>query len=293
MKAASASGWTLKALPQMTDQQFTLWRELLETRTGIFVTENRKSFLQASLMQRMRELLCEDYQVYYEKITSGPMGNIEWAKLIDSLTVQETRFFRDTAAFEYVEKYIYNNQHIFTKKNPLDIWSVGCSSGEEVYSLAITAKRILEQFNKNKDYIVTGTDISVPVLNKARKGIYSQRRIDLLQQSYIGSYFSKLSADQYEVIDEIKRNTCFAQVNVMDLDKVAHTPRHIIYCQNLLIYFRRERRQQILNHLVERMAPGGLLLIGMGEMVDWLHPDLEPIKGESITAFIKRENLNN
>ena len=230
MKAASASGWTLKALPQMTDQQFTLWRELLEKRTGIFVTENRKSFLQASLMQRMREQSCEDYQVYYEKITQGPMGNIEWAKLIDSLTVQETRFFRDSSAFKFVEKYIEQNQGLFNKKNPLDIWSVGCSSGEEVYSLAITAQQILSQHNKSNDFIVTGTDISVPVLNKARKGIYSQ---------------------------------------------------------NLLIYFRRERRQEILNQLIERLAPGGLLLIGMGEMVDWLHPKLELIKGEFITAFIK------
>lgn len=287
MKAASASGWTLKALPQMTDQQFTLWRELLEKRTGIFVTENRKSFLQASLMQRMREQSCEDYQVYYEKITQGPMGNIEWAKLIDSLTVQETRFFRDSSAFKFVEKYIEQNQGLFNKKNPLDIWSVGCSSGEEVYSLAITAQQILSQHNKSNDFIVTGTDISVPVLNKARKGIYSQRRVELLDQSFIDSYFQKLSPDQYEVIEEIKRNTCFAQVNVMDLDKVAQTPRHIIYCQNLLIYFRRERRQEILNQLVERLAPGGLLLIGMGEMVDWLHPKLELIKGEFITAFIK------
>lgn len=287
MKAVSASGWTLKALPQMTDQQFTLWRELLEKRTGIFVTENRKSFLQASLMQRMREQSCEDYQVYYEKITQGPMGNIEWARLIDSLTVQETRFFRDSSAFKFVEKYIEQNQGFFNKKNPLDIWSVGCSSGEEVYSLAITAQQILGQHNKTNDFIVTGTDISVPVLNKARKGIYSQRRVELLDQSYIDSYFEKLSTDQYEVIEAIKRNTCFAQVNVMDLDKVAQTPRHIIYCQNLLIYFRRERRQEILNQLVERLAPGGLLLIGMGEMVDWIHPKLESIKGEFITAFIK------
>jgi len=83
------------------------------------------------------------------------------------------------------------------------------------------------------------------------------------------------------------------QVNVLQLDKTASTQRHIIYCQNLLIYFRRQRREEILSHLVDRLVPGGLLLIGMGEMLDWHHPDLEPVKDKSITAYKKRVNPKN
>jgi type IV pilus assembly protein PilK len=283
-----AHSWSLKTLPHMSEQQFSLWRDLLEARTGIFVADHRKSFLQSSLMQRMRKIGLVNYQEYYEQIVHGPMGNIEWSNLVDSLTVQETRFFRDPEAFDFVARYIVSHQSEYTKKNPLDIWSVGCSSGEEVYSLAMVANEILQTSDNDPSFLVTGTDISVPVLSKARKAQYNQRRLEAVTEHYVQHYFQKELNGSYKITQKLKKKTCFAQVNILQLDKVAKTPRHIIYCQNVLIYFRRSRRQEILNHLVERLAPGGLLLIGMGEIVDWKHEQLESIKGESITAFKKR-----
>jgi chemotaxis protein methyltransferase CheR/type IV pilus assembly protein PilK len=287
-KDVAAHKWSLKSLPDMGEQQFSLWRELLETRTGIFVAEHRKSFLQTSLMQRMREVGITDYQKYYDQIVHDPMGNIEWAKLVDRLTVQETRFFRDPEAFDFVAKYIASHQTEYTKKNPLDIWSVGCSSGEEVYSLAMVASEILQVYHDEPSFLVTGTDISIPVLSKAKKAEYNPRRLETVSEHYVRHYFQQEPHGSFSITDKLKKKTCFAQVNILDLDKVAKTPRHIIYCQNVLIYFRRWRRQEILNHLVDRLAPGGLLLIGMGEVVDWKHEQLESIKGESITAFKKR-----
>ena len=288
MNEAPVHGWSLRALPEMTEQQFSLWRELLEAHTGIFVAEHRKSFLQSSLMQRMREVGVSDYQRYYDQVVHEPMGKIEWAKLVDSLTVQETRFFRDPEAFDYVAKFIASHQKQYTKKTPLDIWSVGCSSGEEVYSLAMVANEILRSFTDEPSFLVTGTDISIPVLSKARKAEFDSRRLQTMSEHYVKHYFEQQKNDIYTITDSLKRKTCFAQVNILQLDQVAKTPRDIIYCQNVLIYFRRWRRQEILNHLVDRLAPGGLLLIGMGEIVDWEHEQLESIKGESITAFRKR-----
>ena len=286
--AVAAHGWTLKALPDMDEQQFSQWRELLEDRTGIFVTEQRKSYLQSSLTQRMRELECDDYQSYYERIISGPVGKIEWATLVDRLTVQETRFFRDPAAFEFVENFIEKNRARYDKRTPLDIWSVGCSSGEEVYSLAMLADDLLGEHDQSDAYTVTGTDISIPVLNKARTGRFGKRKVDLVPEYYQDHYFKKLNESEFQVAESVRNNTCFAQINVLELDRIAKTQRHVIYCQNLLIYFRRWRRQEILDQLVERLAPGGLLVIGMGEVVDWEHPLLEPVKGEQVAAFIKR-----
>lgn len=284
----TAQGWTLKALPDMDEQQFSQWRELLEDRTGIFVTDQRKSFLQSSLMQRMRELDCDNYQSYYEQIVNGPIGKIEWATLVDRLTVQETRFFRDPAAFEFVESYIEKHRAFYDKRTPLDIWSVGCSSGEEVYSLAMLADDLLSEHGLEDAYTVTGTDISVPVLNKARQGCFGRRKVELVPDYYRDRYFESVADEELQISAGIRNKTCFAQINVLDLDRVATTQRHIIYCQNLLIYFRRWRRQEILNRLVERLAPGGLLVIGMGEVVDWDHPLLEPVTGEQVTAFVKR-----
>jgi len=286
----AAPGWSLKALPEMDQEQFELWRELLEERTGIFVSEERKSFLQSSLMQRMRELGIESYRDYYLRVVRDPMGKIEWANLIDRLTVQETRFFRDPAAFDYVDRYIQQNHGQFDKKNPLDIWSVGCSSGEEAYSLAMLAHDALSKFDRQENFMVTGTDISVPVLNKARAGSYDRRRLLTFEEQLIERFFQTDGDGRLHVVPWLKQKSCFAQVNILDLDKVPKTPRHIIFCQNVLIYFRRQRKQEVLNNLVERLAPGGLLLIGMGEMVDWEHPQMDVVKGESITAFIKKRH---
>jgi len=286
--AVTAPGWTLKPLPDMDERQFSQWRELLEDRTGIYVTDQRKSFLQSSLMQRMREVECDDYQKYYEQIINGPIGKIEWATLVDRLTVQETRFFRDPAAFEYVENYIEKHRSFYDKKTPLDIWSVGCSSGEEVYSLAMLADDLLSDHGVADAFTVTGTDISVPVLNRARRGCFSDRKVSLVPDYYRERYFERVSEREWQVRAPVRNKTCFAQINVLELDRVASHQRHIIYCQNLLIYFRRWRRQEILNRLVERLAPGGLLVIGMGEVVDWVHPLLEPVAKEQVAAFRKR-----
>lgn len=286
----STQGWTLKALPDMDDRQFSQWRELLEDRTGIFVTDQRKSYLQSSLMQRMRELDCDDYQSYYDQIVSGPVGKIEWATLVDRLTVKETRFFRDPAAYEFVDNYISRNRLCYDKRTPLDIWSVGCSSGEEVYSLAMMVDDLLSETEQQDAFLVTGTDISIPVLNKARHGCFAQRKIETVPDYYRERYFDEFNGQELQVKQNLRNKTCFAQINVLELERVAKTQRHVIYCQNLLIYFRRWRRQEILNQLVERLAPGGLLVIGMGEMVDWNHPLMEPVKGEQVAAFIKRKD---
>ena len=286
----AAPGWSLKALPEMDSEQFELWRELLEERTGIYVSEERKSFLQSSLMQRMRELGMENYRDYYLKVVRDPMGKIEWAQLIDRLTVQETRFFRDPSAFDFVERFIELNYTQFDKKNPLDIWSVGCSSGEEAYSLAMLAHDALAKFDRQEHFLVTGTDISVPVLNKARAGAYDRRRLLTFEEQLIERFFESDGEGKLNVVPWLKQKSCFAQVNILDLDKVPKTPRHIIFCQNVLIYFRRQRKQEVLDNLVERLALGGLLLIGMGEMVDWEHPEMDDVKGEPITAFIKKRH---
>lgn len=287
----TATGWSLKSVPDMDEQQFLRWQELLEARTGIFISNQRKSFLQSSLIRRMREVGVDDYQAYYERIVSAPGGAIEWAALVDRLTVQETRFFRDPAAFEFVEQYIKERGPKYEKRRPLNIWSVGCSSGEEAYSLAMLTHDVLSEFTAQPAYTVTATDISTPVLAKARKGIYDERRATFVPDYYREKYLTVMDEKHFQVIDFLKRHICFAQINVLDLARVALKDLDVIYCQNLLIYFRRQRREEILNHLVERLAPGGVLVIGMGEMLDWKHPQLINADDGHVSAYIKRADV--
>ncbi|RRJ82718.1 CheR family methyltransferase [Aestuariirhabdus litorea] len=275
--------WSMQPLPEMDESQFEQWQALLESRTGMRVTEQRKTFLQTSVGMRMRELGLSDYQNYYNRVSQHPPGGMEWTLLVDRLTVQETSFFRHQASFDRVQRFLAERSD---KGGTIEIWSVGCSTGEEPYSLAMLAQETLQ--DSGCYFGISATDISAPALAKARQGIYSDRKVEALPRERAEQFFTPLEKGRYQVVSQLRDRVCFSQVNVLELSK---TPMHgmdLIYCQNLLIYFRRWRRKEILNRLAERLAPGGLLVVGLGEVVDWSHPDLERDRDPATLAFRKR-----
>ena len=119
------------------DSLFIKWQELLEDRIGLSLPVHRKVFLQTNLSVRMREIGCVSYEEYFDKVKSGTAGVIEWLILVDRLTVQETWFYRDPDALDLVRNYVLTRPRNLLEKHPLAVWSVGCSSGEEPYSLAM------------------------------------------------------------------------------------------------------------------------------------------------------------
>lgn len=278
----------MSAVPELDDTQFLRWQSLLEERTGMCLASQRRSFLQTSLGLRMREVGCDSYEQYYERITAGAAGAIEWSTLVDRLTVQETRFFRDPDAFAFVEQYVQQKATELKADETLEFWSVGCSSGEEAYSLAMVGERFLTPAGKR--YAVTGTDISTIVLRKARAGRYLPRALQWVPQAYAAIGFKPQQAGEpLQITDELRQRSCFSQVNILNLAACPLQSQHVIYCQNVLIYFRRWRRREILNVLAERLAPGGILVIGLGEMVDYQHPLLEQIHSSRVSAFVRKK----
>ena len=277
-------------MPDMEEEQFLRWQNLLEERTGMCLAPQRKSFLQTSLGIRMRELDCDDYEEYYQRVTVGTGGAIEWAILSDRLTVQETRFFRDPDAMSFVRNHLLEMARTAPLDRSFDIWSMGCSSGEEVYSLAMLADECLSDLGFK--FSVTGTDLSTVVLRKARQGKYPIRKLETLPVTYRQRYCIATKNNEYQIISELRDRTCFSQVNALNLDAFPVTGLSIIYCQNLLIYFRRWRRREILNALADRLVEGGVLVTGLGEMVDWQHPNLVQIDSNKLSIYVRRENNN-
>ncbi|MBE0482113.1 MAG: protein-glutamate O-methyltransferase CheR [Bacterioplanes sp.] len=278
----------ISTVPELDDTQFVRWQALLEERTGMCLPRQRRSFLQTSLGLRMLEVGCESYQAYYEKIVNGSSGAIEWSTLVDRLTVQETRFFRDPDAFEFVEQYMRTTATTVAPNTVFECWSVGCSSGEEAYSMAMLADSIFPGHGLR--YAVTGTDISTIVLRKARLGRYLSRALNWVPDRYRATAFHDVGNNLIEVADDLRKRCCFSQVNILNLSAFPLHSQHVIYCQNVLIYFRRWRRREILNALVERLVPGGILVIGLGEMVDWKHPLLEPVRSSRVSAFVRKQS---
>lgn len=280
--------WSLRRLPDMDEAQFSQWQTLLEHRTGITLSSGRKSFLETNLGIRMREIGCSSYQAYYEQIVSGPDAIMEWSTLVDRLTVQETRFLRDPDAFRLVSDYVLTRPREALKKRPLEAWSLGCSTGEEPYTLAMLLNECMEGLSLQPLFGVTGSDISKPAIDKAQSGLFSARKLMGMDEAMKARYFRPAERNNVEIVKSIRERVCFTRLNVLDLK---HAPMHgmnIIFCQNLLIYFRRWRRREIVKRLAERLAPGGLLVLGQGELTDWQPPGLQRVPSEHVLAWIKR-----
>lgn len=287
--AEGPGNWFLRPLPDMDEAQFRQWQTLLEHRTGMSLSAERRSFLETNLAIRMREIGCNTYQAYYEKVIAGPESVVEWATLVDRLTVQETRFFRDPDAFKLVSDYLLTRPREQLKRRPLEAWSVGCSTGEEAYTLAMLMNETMEQLTLPPLFGVTGSDISKPALDKARLAQFNARKLLGVDERLRDRYFRPAERNTVEIIDGLRERVCFTRLNVMDLK---HAPMHgmnLIFCQNLLIYFRRWRRREIVRHLAERLAPGGLLVLGQGELTDWQPPGLQRVPSETVLAWIRRQ----
>lgn len=282
--------WALTPPAEISAAEFRDWQRLLEQRAGMVLGEQQRRFLQNSLSARMRELNVGDYASYYRCVTDGPRGAVEWSHLLDRLTVQETSFFRHPPSFELLRRYLQGRLAERSPAKPWAFWSVGCASGEEPYSLAITAMEVLrgETASAAERFGVTATDISLNALEKVRQGLYPPRRLERLDEALRDRYFSAQADGYFRVLPSLAGRVCGARLNVLDLAKAPMSGMDIIFCQNLLIYFRRWRRREILNRLAERLAPGGLLVIGVGEVVGWQHPDLQPVADPQVLAFTRK-----
>lgn len=280
--------WAIKPLADMSATEFRDWQQLLEERTGVVVSEQRRAFLQTNLSARMRELGVSDYATYYGQVTDGPRGAVEWSHLMDRLTVQETRFFRHPPSFEVLRHYLEERLAEPGEHRPWSFWSVGSSSGEEAYSMAITASEVLRREDRPEQFGVTATDISLSALAKARAGVYGARRLEQVDAQLAERYFEKQVDGRYKVVSSLAARVCCARLNVLELAKAPLSGMDVIFCQNLLIYFRRWRRREILNRLAERLAPGGLLVVGVAEVTGWQHPDLVPVADERVLAFTRK-----
>lgn len=278
--------WSLNTLPDLSAAEIGIWLELLEFRTGISF-EKYQRILQAGLKQRMREIDCDNFAEYYQLVTEGKQAAAEWSALLRTLTVKETRFYRDETALAFLQDYLYQSLPRQDENEPLEVWSVACSTGEEPYSLAMLIKTTLNSLGINRFFGITATDICLSSLAVARKGAYNNRRLQSLPKRLSSQFFKGIDANNSQVVEELKEHICFAQANIIKLEHLPVNNIDIIYCQNVLIYFKRWRQKVVLDELVERLKPRGVLVIGMGEAVDWNNNKVERIKDDRVQAYIK------
>ncbi len=268
----------------MDSAQFRHWARLLEDRTGIVLPVSRKAFLTTNLRMRMRELGLTDFDDYLVALSTGEDAHREWSVLVDRLTVQQTRFFRHQPSYDLVETQALP-EFIAGEDKHFNMWSLGCATGEEAYSLAMIAARAIARADRRIYFGLTASDVSRPALAVGRTGIYHNDRLTEIPEDLQRQFCRALDAQHFVVADVLRKRVAFAVLNALELDRSPMTDLHLIFCQNMLIYFARERRHQILDQLAERLAPGGIVITGPGETTGWKSRELERLDHPRVVAY--------
>ena len=236
---------------------------------------------------RMRELGLADFTSYYQLIIDGVAGMVEWSRLIDRLVVKETSFFRHPPSYDFVTRHL--SGHLSqSQQHSYEVWSVGCSTGEEPYSLAMVLAEGFANAHLEPLFGITATDISRAALSLAKNAIYTERKMEFIAPHLREKYMGVVDEGRYQVASSLRERICFNQANLLDINDMPAVRVDLIYCQNLLVYFRRWLREKILNAFVQRLKPGGALVIGLGEVLDWSHPSMQRASYDAAQAYIHK-----
>ena len=257
----------------LTDHELSEIRMLIEERTGIHFDESRERFLATRVREHMHE---RGYTRGSELLRAVRKTNVEYDSLLERMLTQETSFFRYPAVFEAFEKRVLPEIHVSKFwKNPrtLRVWSAGCSTGEEPYSIAITIADSLS-FADAWNVEILATDVGKLALKNAEKGIYSGRSLGSVSEKQLGAHFTKVE-NKFHVKPRLKKMISFAPMNLASPVYVGRMD--LIFCMNVLIYFTEERRRTLVQRFYEALEPGGYLFLGHSESISKM-----PVKFQAI-----------
>jgi chemotaxis protein methyltransferase CheR len=259
---------------KVTESELDEIRALIEQRSAILFDASRERFFST----RIREFLEEkELATGTELLRQVRASSIEYEALLERLLTQETSFFRYPAVYDALDKKILpevQERKFWESPRTLRIWSAGCSTGEEPYSIAVTLCETLK-FAEAWEIEILATDISRRALRHAERGVYSKRSLQDVSLGQVEAYFTS-TKHGYQVRPRIRRMISFAQMNLVESVYVGKFD--CIFCMNVLMYFSGDRRIAILRRFYDALEPGGYFLLGHSETLSNV-----PMKFESIT----------
>jgi chemotaxis protein methyltransferase CheR len=233
-------------------------KRLLHETVGLDCNGYREEYLKRRFAVRLRATGTNNYRRYVRYLKKNPA---EFNLVINNLVINYTTFFRDLDVYVYLEKTLL--PRLF-KSNDVRIWSAGCATGEEPYSLAILVHKLLGKKLPNRKVTILASDLDEDALAKAVKGEYNRKQLKGLEDSLIDKYFSKNGAS-YQVKDFVKQLIHFEKRDLMKPS--LHKGFDLILCRNVMIFFSRESQQQIHMHFYNALREGGYLVIGKSDIL--------------------------
>jgi chemotaxis protein methyltransferase CheR len=251
-------------------EEFRLFQDLIYREAGIHLSDAKRALLVGRLSPRLRVLRLRTFRDYHRHVTR--VDPAERVTMLDCITTNETRFFREPQQFGFVEEQLVPawkaEASAGARQRRIRVWSAACSTGEEPYSLAMT---LLSHFPRESGWTVEilASDISTRVLNKAREGVWPLERTGEIPERFMKRYMVRNSGDRAGTAragQEIRSAVKFERIN-LSKEPYPAGPFDLIFCRNVLIYFDGASKNHVIGQLTQRLAPGGCLFLGHAESI--------------------------
>lgn len=257
--------------PHLSAASFTAIRELIFSVAGIAMTTEKEELVKARLAKRLRELKIAGYEEYLERIQTD---RVELSNMVDVLTTNKTSFFREQQHFDYLIQEVFPAWK--SARSPRRIWSAGCSSGEEPYTLGMLLREHLPKI----DVRILATDLSTRVLARAKAARYAAPTVQDIPSALRARYLERVTEDgqvAFQVSSEVTQLVSFARLNLMG-DWPMRGQFDLILCRNVMIYFNDDTRTTLGRRFAQHLAPDGVLMIGHAESLAALDQPLQLIR---------------
>src|SRR3989339_318555 len=248
----------------LSDDVFRLLRDFIKDYCGMYFDDNSKYLLEKRLSKRVKSHHLKDFRDYYRLLLYDRRRDEELSFIVDVLTVNETYFFREISQLKTLgEEILPELKNANREPKKIRIWSAGCSTGEEPYTIAML---VLEQGSfLGWDIEIVGSDINQRVLQHARRGMYRKNSFRTTEEHYMEKYFT-YENNLYKINNNVRQLVNFSCLNLLDPFKVKFVGEmDVILCRNVLIYFDSEARKKAIRSFYERLSSGGYLLLGHAE----------------------------
>jgi chemotaxis protein methyltransferase CheR len=254
----------------LTDKEFRLFKELIYEHTGISLSEHKRALVYSRLGKRLRILGLHNYMEYYNHILEQDADGQELVEMINAITTNKTSFFREEYHFTYLKNELFpllKRQAQNNYSRNINIWSAGCSTGEEPYTIAMA---LAEYFPENSGLKVNilATDIDTNVLKKASDGVYPMEHSSQIPKSLLLKYFNKGSGDNsgyFRATDRLRNMITFQKLNLLAASWPHKCKFDIIFCRNVIIYFDKATQHKLVQRFQDNLTQDGHLMLGHSE----------------------------
>jgi len=264
----------------LSTRDYTRVCELVYREAGISLGSGKQTMLEARIKRRLKAHNLTSYSQYCDYLFGANGLRDEIPHLIDVVTTNKTDFFRESKHFDYLtQKALPDLLAQNRLARPLLVWSAGCSTGEEPYTLAVVLSEFAES-HPGFRFRILATDISTTVLAKADRGVYTEDVVAPVPASLQRKYFLRSrdpASNQVRIAPELRRTVEFRRLNFMDSDYGVHEKADAIFCRNVIIYFDRPTQERILGNLANHLVPGGYLFVGHSETLHDMNLPLTPV----------------